>query len=128
MSRAPHGDSQCMLTAWGPGATPHTHIYKSNPRIYTHGKCNCPSVSCVLCPVLSVYMYIRKRSQCFTYVSKDVGSLLSSKFPTVALQQSKSSASLHGWGCIETLGTCFQYDYTIINILYLSIYIYLSIY
>ena len=31
---------------------------------------------------------------------------LSPKFPTVALQASKSSASLHGGGRIETLGTC----------------------
>ena len=34
------------------------------------------------------------------------GSPLSRKFPTVALQWSKSSASGHGGGCIETHGTC----------------------
>ena len=34
------------------------------------------------------------------------GSPLSPKFPAVALQRSKSSASVHSWERIETPGTC----------------------
>ena len=47
----------------------------------------------------------RKRSQCLTKVRMS-GSPLSPKFPTVALQESKSSASVHGEGRIETPGNC----------------------
>ena len=67
----------------------------------------CSSDSClkwrsrVLRPVLTT----RKRSQCLTYVRMS-DSPLSLKFPTVALQWSKSSASVHNWGRIETPGTC----------------------
>ena len=57
--------------------------------------------SCVLWLVLSA----RKRSQCLTKV-RISGSLLSPKFPTVALQRSKSSGSVHGKEGIGTPGTC----------------------
>ena len=63
-----------------------------------------PCLKCrsrVFLPVLSA----RKRSQCLTKVRMS-GSPLSPKFPTVALQGSKSSASVHSGGCIETPGTC----------------------
>ena len=54
----------------------------------------------MLHPVLSA----RKRSQCLTKVRMS-GSPLSPKFPTVALQRSKSSASVHSGGRIETSET-----------------------
>ena len=66
----------------------------------------------MLRPVLSA----RKRSQRLTKVRMS-GSPLSPKFPTVALQRSKSSASVHSRARIETHGTCafnihvLSYDY-----------------
>ena len=52
------------------------------------------------------------------YLSKDVWLPLSPKFPTVALQRSKLSESVHGGGRIQTPGTC-AFKYT----LYISIYV-----
>ena len=74
--------------------------------------------SCVLRPVLSAH----KISQCLTEVRMS-GPPLSPKFPTVALQWSKSSVSVHSGGRIETSGTCFNIHSMSLSI-YLSIYIY----
>ena len=52
----------------------------------------------MLCLVLSA----RKRSQCLTLVRMS-GSPLSPKFPAVALQRSKSSASVHSGGALRHL-------------------------
>ena len=66
----------------------------------------------MLCPVFSTF----KRSLSLTLVRMS-GSPLSPKFPTVALQLSKSSVSEHVGGHIEiTWNLCLQYT------LYLSIY------
>ena len=64
----------------------------------------------MLSPVLSA----RKRSQCLTKIRMS-GSPHSPKFPTVALQRSKSSASVRSGVRIETSGSCT------LNILSLSL-------